>query len=189
MLYRCCDTYNYSQEPALWALEGTVVVTRFGGILANGRNIILDPGQHGVCHRMRPPEDLTPRKFSRSGTDAGPEALLNESSVREVFVISQPWGHTVFHFIAECLPKVFVPCVAMLHLNCAELRQRRHSTLCDFDIFCHTTRAVYEMCRHRSLALLSSEIGLCIPISVIDCDSVARARTGCRHPGARTPVD
>jgi hypothetical protein len=97
---RLCCCY---QEPALWALAGPAVVTRFGAVLAHGKRVVLDPERHGVCHRMRVPEDLSPRQTAAAGD-------LNESSspgwVRELFVLSQPWGHTVFHFLVECLPKV-----------------------------------------------------------------------------------
>jgi hypothetical protein len=82
-------------------------VTRFGAVLAHGKRVVLDPERHGVCHRMRVPEDLSPRQTAAAGD-------LNESSspgwVKELFVLSQPWGHTVFHFLVECLPKVSRSC-------------------------------------------------------------------------------
>lgn len=92
-----------SQEPALWAFVGPAVVTRFGAVLSNGVHVVLDPEHHGVCHRMRAPDDISPRSMPAGG-DAG--ASHGIGWVRELYVISQPWGHTVFHFIAECLPKV-----------------------------------------------------------------------------------
>jgi len=91
-------------------------VTRFGAILSHGKHIILDPEQHGVCHRMRTPDNLAPRDATPATTAAAsaePGASYGDGWVREVFVVSQPWGHTVFHFVAECLPKVFRPhCVS-----------------------------------------------------------------------------
>lgn len=104
------------QEPVLWVLDGPAVVTRFGAILSNGHDVILDPGEHGVCHRMRTSEDLSPRNVANANAESqmlsppagerAPEASLGPGAVQDLFVISQPWGHTVFHFIAECLPKV-----------------------------------------------------------------------------------
>ena len=92
------------------------MVTRFGAILSHGKHIILDPEQHGVCHRMRTPDNLAPRDATPATTAAAsaePGASYGDGWVREVFVVSQPWGHTVFHFVAECLPKVFRPhCVS-----------------------------------------------------------------------------
>jgi hypothetical protein len=104
------------QEPALWVLDGPAVVTRFGAILSNGNDLILDPEEHGVCHRMRSSEDLSPRNVTNANAESqllsppagerAPAESLVPGAVEELFVISQPWGHTVFHFVAECLPKV-----------------------------------------------------------------------------------
>ena len=101
---RLCCCY---QEPALWALAGPAVVTRFGAVLAHGKRVVLDPERHGVCHRMRVPEDLSPRQTAAAGD---PNELSGPGRVRELFVLSQPWGHTVFHFLVECLPKVSRSC-------------------------------------------------------------------------------
>ncbi len=105
----CCCCRCCCQEPALWALAGPAVVTRFGAILAHGQRVVLDPEHHGVCHRMRVSEDLSPRQMAAAGDS---NASSGPGWVRELFVLSQPWGHTVFHFLAECLPKVF--CLADL---------------------------------------------------------------------------
>ena len=95
------------QEPTLWAVAGPAVVTRFGAVLARGTTVVLDPLEHGACHRMRTPDDLSPRALAPGAVP--PETSHGAGWVSELFVLSQPWGHTVFHFIAECLPKVRLP--------------------------------------------------------------------------------
>jgi len=134
------------------------VVTRFGAILSHGKHIILDPEQHGVCHRMRTPDNLAPRDATPATTAAAsaePGASYGDGWVREVFVVSQPWGHTVFHFVAECLPKVFRPhCVSASAL---------------------LARAGVAMC-------LCVCVSMCLCVSVSVCLSVCVHLCVCRLP-------
>lgn len=187
MPYRCLDSCVQFQEPALWALTGTAVVTRFGAILSDGRDVILDPGQHGVCHRMRTPDDLSPR----TGFGAKPEELLDQSAVREVFVISQPWGHTVFHFIVECLPKVFASHVPVR--SCLVLHTPMYkSSWVTAGISCRCIASSHARCmKCLAISWLASSLFLINPESVrcTGCGGIARARTGWGHPGSRPPID
>mmetsp|Transcript_48628 Transcript_48628/g.75906 ORF Transcript_48628/g.75906 Transcript_48628/m.75906 type:complete len:342 (+) Transcript_48628:154-1179(+) len=61
----------------------------------------MNPEDHGVCHRMRTPEDI--RRRPPYGTQG-----YSPTAVKELVVISQPWGHTPYHFIVECLPKLMI---------------------------------------------------------------------------------
>ena len=90
----------------MWAIAGPTVVTRYGAILAEGKHVVLDPELHGVCHRMRTPDDLSPRAYALDEHEHGDQRVQQPQQVEELFVLSQPWGHTVFHYITECLPKV-----------------------------------------------------------------------------------
>ena len=127
----CCSpdkTNKRLQEPALFGLFGPAIVTRFGVILSHGNHVVLNPESHGVCHRMRIPDDLSPRDILAAGLS---DASHGHGWVRELFVLSQPWGHTVFHFIAECLPKVSSPLVLVV-----AMRGMSHSKDRLFNLFC-----------------------------------------------------
>ncbi|EKX54289.1 hypothetical protein GUITHDRAFT_99765 [Guillardia theta CCMP2712] len=87
------------QEPSLWVLKGYAVVTRHGSIASQGR-VVLSPEEHGVCHRLREPDLI--------GDLVDEERWEGLTWHARVLVLSQPWGHTIFHFVAECLPKIMI---------------------------------------------------------------------------------
>lgn len=55
--------------------------------------VVLNPDDHGVCHRLRVPDDLSPR--ASPGTDGYSPAV-----VKEVFVVSQVSTWVVLVMIA-----------------------------------------------------------------------------------------
>jgi len=118
-------------------IPGPATVTRFGAVIVNAAMVLttppthphptlapppptpraarqappspsrvaLDPDALGACDKLRTPEDLSPRGVPPSDAAARAPTVL---------LLSQPWGHAAFHFIAECLPKLALAPPALL---------------------------------------------------------------------------